>query len=91
MPPLKGGTVADFSNSMGEAIETALAQELMALKGQVLPGDSANERRMLLAAIGRGVLDYFKAHQNEIAVTFTLDSGVGPVTFTVTGITLNYP
>ena len=45
---------------MGEAIEQALAQELMALKGQVLPADGANERRMLLAAIGRGVLDYLK-------------------------------
>ena len=91
MPPMKGGSVADFSNSMGEAIENALAAELLALKGQVLPSDTANERRMLLAAIGRGVLDYLKAHQNEIAVTFTLDSGAGPVTFTVTGIDLNYP
>jgi hypothetical protein len=91
MPALRGGTVADFSNSMAEAIEQALGQELMTLKGQVLPGDTANERRMLLAAIGRGVLDYLKAHQDELVVTFSLDSGAGPITFTVKGLTLNYP
>jgi len=91
MPPLKGGTVADFSNSMGEAIEQALAAELLALKGLALPGDSTAERRMLLAAIGKGVLDYLKAHQDEIALTLSLDSGAGPVTFTVQGIDLNIP
>jgi hypothetical protein len=91
MPALKGGSVADFSNSLGEAIERALEQELMALKGQILPADTASERRMLLAAIGRGVLDYLKAHQNELLITVSLDSGSGPVTFTVQSVDLNYP
>jgi len=92
MAPLKGGTVADFSNSMGEAIDKALAEELLALKGQVLPEDTANERRMLLAAIGRGVLNYLKVHQDELVLTISADSGfTGAITFTVKGISLNIP
>lgn len=91
MAPLKGGSVADFSNSMAEAIEQALAQEYLALNGRPLPAEMQNERRMLLAAIGRGVLDYLKAHQNELIITISLDSGMGPVTFSAQAINLNIP
>jgi hypothetical protein len=63
---MRAGTVADWGG-MAAAIEQAFGDELAARKGTVLPDASAEERRMLFAAIARGVLGYL--HDNESAMT----------------------
>jgi O-methyltransferase involved in polyketide biosynthesis len=89
MPGLKAGHVQDFSNSMAEAIETAMQQEL-ALSGTSLPAAGQDDRRLLFVAIARGVLQYLKDHQSETLRSITLNtpalSGVAPVD----SVDLNY-
>jgi hypothetical protein len=90
MPPLKAGHVADFSNSMAEAIETALQQEL-ALQGESLPAAGQETRRAFFVAISRGILQYLKAHEGEVLNSITLDAP--PLTTTpasVLAVDLNY-
>jgi hypothetical protein len=57
---LKAGTVADFSNSMAEAIEKALKAEWAAVKGIGFPNTGEEDRRLLFAAIAQGVVRYLK-------------------------------
>lgn len=78
---LYAGTVADFENSLAEAIEEAFASELFALKGATLPDSSAQERHMLFCAIAQGVLGYLQAHEDELTVAVDLGSGDGHLSF----------
>lgn len=71
---LRAGTVADWGG-MADAIEQAFADELSKRKGTSLPDASAEERRMLFAAIARGVLGYL--HDNES----NLNIVIGPDTY----------
>ena len=71
MAQLKAGHISDFSNSMAEAIETALQQELAAM-GEVLPAAGQKDRRVFFVAIARGVLQYLKDHQAEMINTITI-------------------
>ena len=86
MTPLRGGSVADFTNSMAEAIEQALEAEWQAVKGSALPSDGQEDRRLLLAAIASGILNYLETHQNEFINSITLGSGS---TQNVTALDLN--
>jgi hypothetical protein len=65
---LKAGTVSDFGGSMAEAIETAFAAELLALKGTTLPEFATEERRMLFCAIAQGVLAHLHDHDTSLKV-----------------------
>jgi hypothetical protein len=78
---LYAGTVADFENSLAQAIEEAFASELLALKGATLPDSSAQERHMLFCAIAQGVLGYLQANQDQLTVAVDLTSGDGHVSF----------
>lgn len=89
MAQLKGGHVADFSNSMAEAIEIALQQEWQAVKHEALPTEGQVDRRLLFVAIARGVLQYLKTHEDEFLSTITLEDGVVS-TSRVTNLELNY-
>jgi hypothetical protein len=89
MPPLKAGHINDFSNSMAEAIEIALRQELAA-RGEVLPAKGEEDRRMFFVAISRGVLQYLKDHQAEMLTSITLDAPALPAAVPVLMLDLNY-
>ena len=78
---LYAGTVADFQNSMAEAIEKAFESELLALKGATPPESSAPERHMLFCAIAQGVLSYLQANEDQFSVTVDLGSGDGRLSF----------
>ena len=58
--PLKAGTVDDFTSSMAESMELALAQEYQKLKNEALPDMGREDRRMLFAAIAQGVVRHLK-------------------------------
>jgi hypothetical protein len=87
MAQLKGGSVADFADSMAEAIEKALEREWQTVKGTTLPQDGQADRRLLFASIARGILNYLKAHQNEVMTGITLDA----IQHTVNSLDLNIP
>lgn len=67
--PLKAGTVADFSGSMAEAIEQALAAEYQAVKGESLPDMAVEDRRMMLVAIAQGVVRYLKDNADAFLIS----------------------
>ncbi|HTX91828.1 MAG TPA: hypothetical protein VMC09_11505 [Anaerolineales bacterium] len=89
MAALKGGTLSDFAGSMAESIEKALEKEWQADKGSALPADGKDERRILLAAIASGILNYLEAHQDEFINKITLQSGSTTTDNTVTKLDLN--
>jgi hypothetical protein len=66
---LRPGTCAAFGNSLGEAIESAFAGELWALHGKVMPSTGKEDRELLFAAIGQGVLQYLARRNANVTVT----------------------
>ncbi|MDH4165489.1 MAG: hypothetical protein OEY13_14475 [Gammaproteobacteria bacterium] len=90
MAALKGGRVADFTNSMAESMETAMNEEWMARTGSHLPDEGRDDRRLLLAAIARGMLAYLKANETALVSAIAIDLGTGPVARPVTEVDLNY-
>jgi hypothetical protein len=86
MAPLRGGTTANFTDSMAEAIEQALQAEWQAVKGSALTTEGQEDRRLLFAAIATGILSYLETHQNELINTITLGSSSSQ---SVTGLDLN--
>lgn len=68
---LKPGSVADFANSMAQAIEQAMQEEWQAAKGVPLPSQGQGDRRLLFVAVARGMLRYLKAHQDEVLLSIT--------------------
>lgn len=71
---IKAGTVADFSNSLAEAMEDALKAEYLNVKGEVLSDQGVEDRRLLLVAIAQGVTRYLKSNVDawQISVETTL-------------------
>jgi hypothetical protein len=71
---IKAGTVADFSNSLAEAMEDALKQEYLNVKGEALSDQGLEDRRMLLVAIAQGLTRYLKSNVDawQISVETTL-------------------
>jgi hypothetical protein len=89
MSSLKGGTSADFSNSMAEAIEQAMDEEWQAVYGAALPTLGSEYRKILWVAIANGILNYLKTNQDDILTSITLDSFA--TASTVTALDLNIP
>lgn len=71
---LKAGTVASFSGSLAEAMENALRDEYLAVKGEPLSDQGLEDRRMLLVAIAQGIVRYLKDNTDawDISVETTL-------------------
>ena len=59
---IKAGTIADFSGSLAAAMEDALKAEYLAVKGEPLPDQGVEDRRMLLVAVAQGVARYLKSN-----------------------------
>jgi hypothetical protein len=57
---IKAGTVADFENSMAEAIEDALKAEWSTVKEIDFPNNDPEDRRLLFVAIAQGIVRYLK-------------------------------
>jgi hypothetical protein len=86
---IKAGTIADFSNSLAEAMENALKAEYQNVKGEPLPDQGIEDRRMLLVAIAQGVTRYLKSNVDawDISVETTLtDTSHAEGTGTLDGI-----
>jgi hypothetical protein len=63
---LKAGRVADFGGSLAEAMEQAMREEWLAVKGVALPDQGRDDRRLLFVAVARGLFVYLKANEDEL-------------------------
>lgn len=77
MANLKGGSVQNFSGSMAEEMEKVMEAEMQALKGHGLPAMGRDERRVMLVAVARGMLNYLKKHEKDILRNIRLDPDSG--------------
>ena len=76
--------------SLTEAIVSAFEKEWAAAKGSPLPAVGKEDRRLMFAAVARGILEYLEAHQNEFFNTITFEEPPGQtVTRKVTEVDLN--
>lgn len=66
---IKAGTVADFSGSLALAMEDALKAEYAVLKGEALPDQMLEDRRLMLVAIAQGMVRYLKSNANAFVIT----------------------
>lgn len=77
MANLKGGSVQNFPGSMAEEMEKVMEAEMQALKGHGLPAMGRDERRVMLVAVARGMLNYLKKHEKDILRNIRLDPDSG--------------
>jgi hypothetical protein len=78
---LQAGTHASRDDgSMTDYIEQAMREEWLAARGQPLPADGpgAQDRRILFAAVAKGVLRYLYVHRADLLTSTTIDDGGGP-------------
>lgn len=74
---LKPGSVLNFSNSMAEAMEQAFRSEWASVKDIPLPSAGEQDRKIMFAAIAKGVLNYLYSHRNDIPTTNQYDTTSG--------------
>ena len=78
MAALKAGSFDDLADSMTGLIDAAMQEEWRAAKGEDLPGGPGEEdRRILFAAVARGVLRYLYAHRAELLTNTVHDTSSG--------------
>lgn len=85
MPSLKAGSLHDpdpttpeFPGSMAEAMEVALGQEWLQLKGTALPMQGEEDRRLLFVAIAQGVVKHLRDNADAFSVNVAVaQSGDG--------------
>ncbi|HWP47391.1 MAG TPA: hypothetical protein VNM22_09545 [Candidatus Limnocylindrales bacterium] len=76
---------------MTEAIEAAFKNEWQVVKGTPLPAAGSEDRRLLFAAIARGILEYLKDHEEDILKSITVkDPSDTAITYTVEKMDLNF-
>lgn len=76
---LKAGTVASLTGSMAQAMENAMEQEYLAVKGEALPAMGAEDRQLLFAAIAQGVVRHLADNPDAFRVLVDTVGGDGEV------------
>ena len=75
---LKAGSFDDLADSMAGAIDTAMEEEWLLAKDQPLPeGLGQEDRRILFAAVAKGVLRYLHAHRADLVTNVVSVPGSG--------------
>lgn len=65
--PLTAGTANDLGDGMAAAIDAAMQEEWQAAYGSPLPGGAGElDRKILFAAVAKGVLRYLYAHRADL-------------------------
>jgi len=73
-----------------DAIQAAFAQEWQVIKGGSPPNVGTEDRRLLFAAVARGLLQYLEDHEDELMTRITFDdSGQDRETHTVVSASLD--
>jgi hypothetical protein len=77
-------------SALTDAIDEAFRQEWTRDHPNPLPEAGSQDRRLLFAAVARGLLTYLEANHNEIFETITLKTeGADERTYTVTATDLD--
>lgn len=63
--------------SMTAYIEASMDQQWFEAHGEHLPQQGAEDRRILFAAVARGVLRYLYEHRDDLVTTLMHPEGVG--------------
>ncbi|MGZ5236568.1 MAG: hypothetical protein ACXWCV_09690 [Caldimonas sp.] len=72
--PLTAGTASDLGDSMAAAIDAAMQEEWQSAYGAPLPGGAGElDRRILFAAVAKGVLRYLYAHRADLVTDVVHD------------------
>lgn len=77
--PLRAGTHASSDDGTLTAyIEAAMGEEWQAARGEALPsgGPGAEDRRILFAAVAKGVLRYLYDHRADLVSSLAIPDGV---------------
>jgi hypothetical protein len=76
--PLRAGNHTSQGNdTMTAYIEDAMQEEWLAARGEALPEAGAEDRRILFAAVAKGVLRYLYAHRDDLITTLRIEDGLG--------------
>jgi hypothetical protein len=63
-------------SDLTDAMQAAFTQEWQAVKGGLPPSVGTDDRRLLFAAVARGLLQYLEEHEDELVTRITFeDSG----------------
>jgi len=76
-------------SELTDAMQQAFKNEWLAVKKSPMPEGGGEDRRLLFAAVARGLLEYVEAHQNEVLTSITFQDTDQSVTHTVTGADIN--
>ncbi len=87
MEKLFPGKIDNVNGSMIEAIENQMASLFVQVKGTNIPDIGKEDRRILFAAIARGVLQYLKDNQNLIKINLNIQQD--PTTFEIVQSSVN--
>ena len=87
---LKAGTIANFSDSMAEAIENAFLEEWPEAMGGADKPETNPQMKLLFVAVAQGVVRYLKDYAGdsilvEVSVKSTNHKGTGDVTILTSG------
>lgn len=73
---LKAGSFDDLADTMAGAIDAAMEEEWQLAKDQPLPaGLGQEDRRILFAAVAKGVLRYLHAHRADLVTDVVSSTG----------------
>jgi hypothetical protein len=71
-----GNHTSRDDDTMTAYIESAMQEEWLAARGEALPTAGAEDRRVLFAAVAKGVLRYLYEHRADLITTRRIDDGV---------------
>ncbi|MFY9510948.1 MAG: hypothetical protein WAQ05_08250 [Rubrivivax sp.] len=72
-----GSYTSTNDGSMTAFIEAAMKAEWQLARGEALPNEGAEDRRILFAAIAKGVLRYLYEHRDDLVSTLMHPEGIG--------------
>jgi hypothetical protein len=64
-------------NELTDAIDKAFGTEWTNSKGGTAPDAGKDDRRLMFAAVARGILEYLSAHQSDFIASLTLTDTAG--------------
>jgi hypothetical protein len=72
--PLTAGTARDLGDGMAASIDAAMQEEWQIAHGAPLPGGAGElDRKILFAAVAKGVLRYLYAHRADLVTDVVHD------------------